>query len=747
MVMSGIDYQWLPGRQKTALESCEKARPQASPLRGFTVDGNGDWLLLSGGFRESDGGGNTLWRSGDKGENWHEVGRVPRLDEQNCYAYGCNSLLVTGSGRILTACVRRPADYASIPHRRQKRRDEVLCVVDDPPGRELLTKPGFLHSNQGIYVACSDDGGKTWLTTGFIDTTPLHSAYVDCCGPMAQAPGGDIILPFAAWLEEGSAYGWNMCGCYVTSRDQGGTWDRPIIVARGEDARGQWYNETAVLPRKDQPWIAVVRMNPMFRKGKPSGHCMLAGYRCFSHDRGATWTLPEPIGHTVAYPVLRELLDGSVLFAASHWAASYMFLSCDHGRSWSYGSQVPLSGGDAHHWMQPDEDTLVVGHKDITHQRVLLTWFSKQPTTKSIPVSAPRIPQHRWTMRDLKNIRIDEHLKPYCTSVRSGHGTVLVGGVSAEREPQVFVISSTDAGASWCDPRPVCRARRYANICPGCLTALDDTTLMMLCTESDRPEHAKSPTLLRTLLSSDCGKNWREVARVKEIDGLSAVRPGAGIVEDDAGRLVLPISGIDGTGRSICGLVYSRSPSDDWALFDRIAAAPEPDDILDQPAVLPLADGRWLTFFTAHLAEYRTEHANAFGKTFRQPPLWQATSNDRGKTWTSPAPVCSAHHPHAVRLPDGGLMLTSIVASTLRYQVSYNDGVSWSFENGVISYPDQHLYAGTYSMSGLSAVVLDDLTVLGIYFCDDSYEGGPRIAATWIRALPAESPEARERGL
>ena len=134
-------------------------------------------------------------------------------------------------------------------------------------------------------------------------------------------------------------------------------------------------------------------------------------------------------------------------------------------------------------------------------------------------------------------------------------------------------------------------------------------------------------------------------------------------------------------------------------------------------------------------------------KTFRQPPLWQATSNDEGKTWTKPAHTCSAHYPHLLRLPDGGLMMTNILGSTLRYQVSYDDGASWSFENYVISYTEWHFYGSTFNMSDLSVVALDDCTVLGTYFCDDEYEGGPRIVATWIRALPKDSPDARERGL
>ena len=163
--------------------------------------------------------------------------------------------------------------------------------------------------------------------------------------------------------------------------------------------------------------------------------------------------------------------------------------------------------------------------------------------------------------------------------------------------------------------------------------------------------------------------------------------------------------------------------------------------------MLSLDDGRWLAVFRANLAEYKTDYVNVFGKTFRQPPLWQSISNDRGKTWSRPAHIRSAHQPRLLRLPDGSIMLTSRNVSTLSFQISYNEGESWSFENGVLSYPDRHLFAGTYHLSDLSVVVLDDRTLLGTYFCDDRCEGGPRIAAIWIRALAAGSAEARERGL
>ena len=83
----------------------------------------------------------------------------------------------------------------------------------------------------------------------------------------------------------------------------------------------------------------------------------------------------------------------------------------------------------------------------------------------------------------------------------------------------------------------------------------------------------------------------------------------------------------------------------------------------------------------------------------------------------------------------------------MQYRLSYNQGTSWSSEDTVIHYPTYHLYQGRFAMSDLSIVVLDDRTLLGIYFCNDALEGGPRLVATWFRALPSGSPEARERGL
>ena len=749
---SKFDYQWSPTRQQTILEDRHEFRDQFSPVQGFTIDGDGDWLLLTPGISQDDYNRKLLWRSHNKGNDWiQQRADIPLLDDHDGFNYSCLFPLVTRSGRILVTCVRSPWNYGSLPHRLQKpftrENRELGCLREDPPGRFTYAKPGFLHTNCRMYVASSDDGGRTWQSTDFLDVLPLHSPQPGGCGNMVEAPDGTIILPFYGSLEEGIAYGWKLCSCYVASSDGGKTWGRPVVVARGDDERGQWYGEIAVLPRRGHPWLAMVRMNPMFRLQKPSGHGMLSGYRCWSHDQGQTWTVPEPVNHVVAYPVLLELTDGSLLFGASHWQACYLYVSTDDGQSIAYGMQVPHSGGDILCLMQPDEGVVVIAHKDITHQKILLTRLTRQPTTQTVVSRPPQHPPDRWVIRDLENIHADPDLKPYCSSAKLVDGTIAVAGCTGGTDPGAFVLISGDHGRSWSARQVVCRPRTFAAVSPAAMTTIGDQILMIVCNESDRFEQHDSSTSVRTFISTDRGVKWDEVTSNATIDGIGAIRPGSTITDDGQGNLVLPVCGNDDTVMSVCGTLRSEDLRGGWRSFRPIHRAIKPGDNLGPPAVAVLRDGRWLAVFTANLSEYRTAYRNGRGTTYRQAPLWQATSIDEGLTWSEPAQIWSAHRPGLLNLPDGGLMLTSLLASTMRYQISYNDGASWSFENCVISYPMHHFHAGVFAMSNLSVVVLDDRTLLGTYFCNDDHEGGPRLVTTWIRALPAESPESRERGL
>ena len=751
---SRIDYQWIPTKQ---IPVGKDLQGYCDPMMGLAIDANKDWLLLTRNLppvlvpvsaspsSKQEQNGSTLWRSRDEGGHWERVSFIPRVGYHEGHTGDAWGLFVTNQGRIITSRVRR-AWAGTIPHLKQKKEGEPLLMREDPPGRFVFAI-GSGVGNTKVYVCYSDDTGKTWRTTDFIDTSPLHAPFVDPCGFMHEAPNGDIIMPFGASLPEGEAYGWISCGNYVSSSDGGETWGKPVIIAKGDDERGQSYNEIAVLPRREKPWVCMVRMNACFRIQKPGGLGGLGGYRCLSYDQGKTWTLPEPVSDIIASPVLYELKDGSILFAASIWASTYMYISHDDGLSWSYQMKVPRSGGDTHCWIQPDEDTLVVAHKEITFRRGMLTWFKKQPTTKSILTTPPRYPEHRWTMRDLKNIYVDKNLKPYSSSTRLPKGAIVVAGVTGETKQEVFVISSTDPWTTWSAPQPVSGPQKLSSIYPACLKAIDENTLIIICTESDQLEEHNSPTILRTFVSTDAGKKWSEVSSIEEAGGIHSLRPGSGMIKDKEGNLVLPLSGIDDKGVSVCGTVHSKDSNGEWGSFQEIARGTNPEDILDQPVVLAIKDGHWRAMFRANLSEYRERYAIKRGPILRQPPLWQTTSTDEGATWSRPAHAWSAHYPHLLRLPDGALMLTSITDSSMQYQISYNEGASWSFQNRVIVYSMYHFFDGQYKMSDLSAVVLDDQTLLGTYFCDDELDGGPRIVAIWIRALPVDSPEARERGL
>ena len=237
---------------------------------------------------------------------------------------------------------------------------------------------------------------------------------------------------------------------------------------------------------------------------------------------------------------------------------------------------MPLSGGDHHFWIHPDSDTLVVAHKDITDQKVLLAWFAKQPTNRSIPVAAPEYPEHRWTMRNLKSIYVDEHLKPYSASARLRDGTIVVAGVTGESKQEVFAIASTGGGQAWSRPSPICQPNKLTSIYPACLTGINQETLIIICTETDQPGQYNEPTILRTLISEDSGQNWKEINSLEGIEGISCLRPGSGINKDGDGNLVLPPSGVDKDGLSVCGTVRCQGPSGEWRLFQPISRAGSP---------------------------------------------------------------------------------------------------------------------------------------------------------------------------
>ena len=741
-----IDYQWLPTQRKAIIDTNESM--SHSGANGLAVDINGDWLMLTpSGIDNQDDShhGAVIWRSSDRGKRWTKGAVLPNNDYRQ--------LFVTSQGRIVTYGEHWGKPGTAPVHHRKQGSD----LRDDPPGRRRVAQASSIYVGIKMSIAYSDDKGKTWRST-FIDGGPLHYISSHCDGNFHEAGNGDLIFPVRGWFKETGPWGWTAATGYIRSSDGGETWSPPCIVFKDDGQQSQWFNETAVLPRRSGPWFAIARTNPMLRVQKPGSHGFLGGYRSRSYDEGKTWILPEPTMDAIGYPRLLELKDGGILIAASRWGPSYVQVSYDHGLSSAYGLELPRSGGGIGAWIHPDEQTVVAAHTDISEKDVVLTYFTRQPTSRFITTRPPIHPENRWTMRDLKNLYLDKQLKPYVSSIRCEDGTIVVAGATDGPHSQVIVIRSTDPWHEWSTPSVVAQANTYLNIYPMCMTTTADGSLMIVCTEADdRLDHPEifplgkdqwgTPTLVRTLVSRDSGKSWSQVNAIESAGTVGCLRPGSRIVKDELGRLVLPVSAVNRDGLSVCGTLRWQGVESGWSCFQMIAQPEKTEDIFDQPAVLFLGKGRWLGVFRANLAEYQVEHQNTKGRTLRQPPLWCVRSENGGKTWTQPGHLWSVHYPHLLNLPDGALMMTDISGSHLQYRVSYNQGLSWSFEDTVIHYPTYNLYQGRFAMSDLSMVVLDERTLLGTYFCNDDFEGGPRLVATWFRALPSKSPEARERGL
>jgi len=749
-----VDYQWLPSRQETAI----KTKAPHGGVGGLAVDANGDWLLLTRAgiaLRDDSRGGAVLWRSYDRGKSWSKAAVLPEVlpgehllkDYRHYYV----QLFVTRQGRLVVYGEHwRKEGSVQVPHA-----EDGSDLDEDPPGRQRVAMAGWLYPGVKMSVATSDDKGKTWRST-IVDGGSLACISSHCDGGFHEAENGDLVIAVRGWFEEPGPWGWTPATGYIRSSDGGETWSTPHIVFKDKGQQGLWFNETAVLPRHAGPWFAMARANPLLRVQKPGSHGFLGGYRSFSHDEGKTWTLPEPFTDAIAIPRLLELKDGGILMAAGRWGALYMQISYDGGHSSAYGLEVPRSGGGVGAWIHPDAETLVAAHSDISGKDVVLTTFTRQPTRRIVTAVSPGHPSHRWTMRDLKNLHFDERLKPYCAAARCEDGTVVVAGATGGTAHQVIAIRSTDPWNEWSAAGVVAEAGAYRNIYPMCMTTAGDGALTIVCTEADdRLDHPEifplgkdqwgTPTLLRTLVSRDSGQSWEQVDATEAVGTLRCLRPGSRMFRDEDGRLVLPVSALDGNDLSVVGTL--RRQGGGWSSFHPIARSDKAEDVYDHPAVLALEDGKWLAVFRACGAEYRIEYENSKGRTLRQPPLWCAWSEDDGKSWSQPAHLWSAHYPHLLRLPDGALMLTDISGSHLQYRISHNHGVSWSSEDTVIHYPSYGLYRGGFAMSALPVIVLDEHTLLGAYFCNDAHEGGPRLAATWFRALPAASFEARERGL
>jgi hypothetical protein len=174
-------------------------------------------------------------------------------------------------------------------------------VIRLPSGRLGLIHSGFgvAGSHPGrdfgtsVVFRTSDDEGRVWS-----DPIPLGPTWSICLpGHAIVLPEGRIIVPVWKWVspnptndaEESTAAGLSYSFNYV-SDDEGLTWKRGLSELFVSVRRAAYdLEEPAVVELTD----GRILMHLRSQLGRI--------YRCFSADRGITWSRPEPLDIAAAY--------------------------------------------------------------------------------------------------------------------------------------------------------------------------------------------------------------------------------------------------------------------------------------------------------------------------------------------------------------------------------------------------------------------------------------------------------------
>ncbi len=170
-----------------------------------------------------------------------------------------------------------------------------------------------------LYVSRSEDHGRTWSS---------ELAKVDGRGELiVGSPFGKMIT-----LADGAVmmtYYLRGVVYFITSRDDGRTWDAPTVIADGG------YNETALCEVGEGRILAVMR-------GDEEG----ALSQTHSNDGGATWTQPERITEPTEHPGdVIKLADGRTLLTYGRRTTPFGILglaSRDDGRTWDTDNRLLL---------------------------------------------------------------------------------------------------------------------------------------------------------------------------------------------------------------------------------------------------------------------------------------------------------------------------------------------------------------------------------------------------------------------
>jgi len=309
---------------------------------------NGDLLLAYGRWDKStnDFGKAEIWAktSSDGGKTW-----------------GNDRVLVPNEGKLTTFSV------------------SLLRLANGEILMAYLTKDSTEDCN--IFFRTSKDECKTWSERRKFDMPPGYSGYTGMNNDrMIQLADGRVLA--AAW--DGHAKGRTIIGFTLYSDDNGVTWrkstDVDMRVLDPDDKVGA--QEPAVVELKDGRVMMLIR----------NGFGCVA--RCYSKDRGQTWSKPELVPELPApvspASIIRLPQTGDLLLI---WNRDPKLrnplnsaISRDDGKTWEHIREVDRNEG-------PPWPGLAYTSITPADDKVILTYWYHQPAGISLKLKSV---DYRW---------------------------------------------------------------------------------------------------------------------------------------------------------------------------------------------------------------------------------------------------------------------------------------------------------------------------------------------------------------
>ena len=742
------DQRWAAREGRWVINDGSESWVQAA-----VKTGRGDILIgvYRGGHNQQGGEGVVVFRSRDQGLTWT---RELNLTERFGLRW-ISSWTTLRSGRILAN---------TVAGRSGQLREDGVPYSTGPVGRKALRPSVYeypIRTKPTLRTLYSDDGGDTWQLT---DPVPVPGGleYRLNGARAVEMPDGALVQPGCTFANREDERAWIFSPCVLRSTDGGLTWGDMTIVANGERDLGNCYNETVLIPLPRSPqtdWLAVFRMNPTHYGST------IYGYRSFSSDGGRTWSPPDQWLMASAEMDVLNLSDGGLMFTGVSLSGVRFSLSYDGGRSWAYQGhsydkhpQEPQNDWHFSHALELDRQTVLSLHSPQNEHGVFgvyARWIRSTPIPRTAESPAPYPsrddPNHRWVIRELRPVYRGTQSGARPQICKTGNGDLLVSMQMGTPPSRTVVLRSADAGLSWGKPVPVSDISSLTQAGGAGMLTLRNGRIVMAYGESDtgpgvherdgelmpgtpgfRVSGFESRSVLRTAVSDDDGRTWYVSDPIDTTPFLCAF-PAGRLVELADGDLIMPIHGHlsrNDMSRALhsCALLRSRDRGATWALLAVVATADRRGGrSFTRMSLLPSPRDR-LT------AAIETRYPSRGPRAERAISI--SVGSDRGKTWSRPLEMTPGFDPALARLPDNSVLCAHAIWTGLKFEVSHNGGVTWAYQDQ-LHYRDPRRAWGAGSPS---IVTLDGKTVLAVYCLPD---GG--VDASWIRRVPRESRQARER--